>query len=98
MHPASSRRVADVAPSARRRTRPPSRIGSAESLGNRKELESQYANVWRAYEETVEAMTTWVSESDELDTEMAEDIFHALGRLERRDYGKRRPGRSAAPV
>jgi hypothetical protein len=88
MAPASSRRAADVAPSARRKIRPPSRTGSAESRRSWKETEARHAHVWEANEYTQ-------SENDESIAEMMEDICHALERLGRRDHGRKREGRSA---
>jgi hypothetical protein len=98
MSPARSRRAADVAPSARRRTRPPSRTASVESSRSRKEQESQYMRAWDASSYTSGSMTAWESENDTPIADLMEDIIHALGRLERRDNGKRREGRSAISV
>ena len=98
MAPASSRRAADVAPSVRRRTRLPSRTGSAESVGSRKEQESQCTGAWEASDYTSRSMTAWESENDEPIADMLVDIFHALDRLGRRDNGKRSAGRSAISV
>jgi hypothetical protein len=96
MSPASSPRAADAAPSARRRTRPPSRTGSAESRKSWEALDLQCATL-EASSYTSGSVTAWESENDEPIAELMEDIFNALDRLERRDMGKR-AGRSALSV
>jgi hypothetical protein len=98
MPPASSRRAADVAPFARRRTRPPSRTGSIESSTREKEQDLQYASVLEAADYMSGYIPTWVSENDEPMAEMMEDVFHALERLVRRDSGKKQVGRSTISV
>lgn len=98
MPPASSRHAADVAPSARRRTRPPSRTGSAKGWRIEKEQEPQHWSAWEASNYRSGSMTAWESENDEPMAEMLEDIFHALDRLGRRDLEKRSADRSAISV
>jgi hypothetical protein len=53
---------------------------------------------WDASSYTSGSMTAWESENDTPIADLMEDIIHALGRLERRDNGKRREGRSAISV
>jgi hypothetical protein len=98
MSPASSRRAADAAPFARRRTRAPSRTGSAESRRSRKEQEAQHGSAWEANVCTSGSVTAWESENDEPFAEMLEDVIHALDRLGRRNMGEKRAGRSPISV
>jgi hypothetical protein len=93
MFPASSRRAADAAPFARRKTRPPSRTGSIEGGRSEKEQEWQHGSVCDTAEDTWEE-----SGNDTPMVEMTEDIFHALERLARRDSGKKRTSRSTILV
>lgn len=78
MLPVRSRRAVDGAPSARPRTRQPSRTGSDESRGNWKELEAQ---TWSASSHMSESMTAWESENDEPIADMMDDIVLALNRI-----------------
>lgn len=98
MSPARFRRAADVAPSARRRTRPPSRTGSVESGWSRKEQDAQYTSAWEARTCTCESMAARESGNNEPFVELMEDVIHALDRLDRCDYGKKRVNGSAISV
>lgn len=95
---ASSRRAAVAAPSARRRTRPPSRTGLAESGASEKSEHLLCLSDWGADSCTSGSMTAWESGNDEPIADLIEDIFHALDRLECRDAGKKRANRSSISV
>jgi hypothetical protein len=98
MSPASSRRAAAVAPSAKRRTLPLSRIGSAENDWDRKSGDSQLSGGWDSSSYILGSIAAWESKIDEPIAELMEDIFYALGRLECRDIGGKRSSRSPISV
>jgi hypothetical protein len=98
MPPASSRHAADVAPFASPRTRPPLRIGSAESRTSTKKQESHHLSACDAYSYISGSIQTWPFGKDEPVAESIEVIFQALERLERREYGEKRVDRSALSV
>jgi hypothetical protein len=98
MSPASSRRAAAAAPSARRRIRPLLRTGSAESGWDRKSEDLKFSSAWDSSSYISGSTTAWESENDEPIAELMEDIFHALGRLECRDIGGKSSSRSPVLV
>lgn len=97
MPSASSRRAAAAAPSARQRTRPPSRTGSVESRTSRKS-DDWHTSTWEADSFASGSTTAWESENDQPIAGLFYDIFHALRRLERRGNGKKRALGSSTPV
>lgn len=98
MSPAgSSRRAAAAAPYVRRKTRQSSRTGSAETRPGRhskwKEPDADDISDDETSSYGSGSLACWESEESEDGepiTELMEDIFAALDRLQRRDKGKRR--------